>query len=161
MTRRGFVIACGVVPLIGGDINVGLSKDIYNHIEAIQEHFFPKDSTLPSAKEFRAIEFLNSTIYHKSFDRDIRELVIDGAKEFIKYSKGKFLTYNRKEREKLLREYEESSSGANWLSRIMVLSIEALLSDPIYGGNFKKSGWIALKTDAGEPRPKSRYIFDD
>jgi len=135
-----------------------LSKDIFNIINSVQEHFFPENSQLPSAREFRAVEFLNDTIFHKTFDKDIREFVISGAKDFISQENGKFINYSYEEKEIALRKFENSTKGSQWLSRIMILSMEALLSDPIYGGNYKESGWKALDTKGGEPRPESRYI---
>lgn len=134
------------------------TKDIYNIIESVQKHFFPQNSQLPFASEFSSIEFLVSTIYHKTFDKDIRDFVISGAKDFISQENGQFINYNREDKEIALRKFENSSRGSKWLSRIMILSMEALLSDPIYGGNFRESGWIALDTKGGYPKPKSRYI---
>jgi len=72
--------------------------------------------------------------------------------------KGKFLNYNTGQKENALRAYEEDSTGEGWLDRIMILSLEGLLSDPIYGGNFGESGWRSLHTRGGDPRPKTRYI---
>jgi len=134
------------------------TKDIYDTIKDVQKHFFPKNSQLPSASEFNSIEFLVLTIYHKTFDRDIRNFIISGAKDFISQENGQFIKYNKSDKDIALRKFEKSSKGSRWLSRIMIISMEALLSDPIYGGNFRESGWIALDTKGGIPRPESRYI---
>ena len=134
-------------------------REVEALIAAVQEHMFPEGTKLPSAKEMRATVFLYETITHPSYDRDIRAFVIEGAKELDSREKGRFNTYTEKEKERALRAYEESSYGSSWLSRIMTLSMEALLSDPIYGSNIKEKGWQALGTEGGQPRPKSRYIL--
>jgi hypothetical protein len=162
MNRRGFVSLCAVNGAISilhskDKIDKSLPKDIYNTIQAVQEHFFPLNITLPSASEFGATKFLNSTIFHKSFDKDIKDFVISGAEEFMIQENGKFIEYDSNKKEIALRKFENTSLGANWLSRIMILSLEALLSDPIYGGNIKQSGWDFLQTTGGNPRPINRY----
>ena len=119
---------------------------------------FPEGTQLPSAREMHVTQFLFETVAHPSYDKDIRAFVIEGAKELDSREKGKFTVYTIKEKERALRAYEETNYGSNWLSRIMTLSMEALLSDPVYGSNIKEKGWQALKTEGGQPRPKSRYI---
>ncbi|KYJ85622.1 gluconate 2-dehydrogenase subunit 3 family protein [Sulfurovum riftiae] len=164
MERRNFLIAgslLGLSSVLHAKAPDAFAKD-FNEVEAliaaVQEHMFPQGTKLPSAREMRATAFLFETVAHPSYDRDIRAFVIEGARELNSREKGKFTTYTDKEKERALRAYEETGYGSNWLSRIMTLSMEALLSDPIYGGNVKEKGWKALKTEGGQPRPKSRYI---
>lgn len=135
-----------------------LSADTLALIHAVQQHMFPEGTTMPSAKSFNATEFLNETVSHSSFDKDIRKFIIDGSEKLQKREESRFLHYSSRERERALRSYEETPFGSGWLDRIMLLSLEGLLSDPIYGGNSKQSGWRALATRGGEPRPTSRYI---
>jgi len=125
---------------------------------AVQEHLFPEGSKIPSAKSMHASRFVFETMMHKSFDKDIKAFVIEGAKELEKREKGKFTSMTQKEKEKALRAFEETNYGRNWLSRIMTLTMEALFSDPIYGSNIKEAGWQSLSSYGGFPRPKTRYI---
>lgn len=133
-------------------------REVRDTIAAVQEHMFPEGTALPSAKKMHATQFLFETVAHKTYDRDIRAFVIDGAKEFNVQTKGRFVTLSPEEKEKALRTYEESSYGRNWLSRIMTLTMEGMFGDPIYGSNTKEAGWQALHAFGGRPRPKSRYI---
>jgi len=135
-----------------------LPQELYNILQKVQNHLFPKGTLLPSASLFGATDFLQETLYHSSYDRDIRNFVLRGAKELRDTHKGELLNYNEEQMEKALRDFEETKMGSNWLSRVMILSIEALLSDPIYGGNFQELGWKALETTGGSPRPTSRYV---
>jgi len=162
MKRRGFLGACAVV---GGAVLLGseqkpaavLPKDIFSLIAGVQQHMFPEGSTLPSAGEFNATHFLQETVMHPLYDRDIRKFVIEGAEELQYREKQQFLTYDMVHRERALRAYEKTAYGSEWLDRVMLLSLEGLLSDPIYGGNIHESGWISLQTRGGEPRPVVRY----
>lgn len=134
-------------------------QSLYLTIASVQAHLFPGGSILPSAKSMQMTKFLVDTVSHPTYDKDIRAFIIEGAKELEKREKGNFTKLQEKEREKALRAYEESEYGSSWLFRIMVLSMEALLSDPIYGSNLKEAGWKALETQGGFPRPKTKYIM--
>jgi len=132
-------------------------KKVRPIIEAVQEHMFPKGTKLPSAKEMNLTQFLYETITHPSYDRDIRKFVLNGAKEFLLREKN-FTKLSTSKKEIAMRNYENTRYGKNWLGRIMTLSMEGLLSDPIYGSNVNEKGWKALNSFGGYPRPKTRYL---
>lgn len=133
-------------------------RQIEPTISAVQEHMFPKGSKLPSAKEMNVTQFLFETVTHKSFDKDIRAFVLEGAEELVIREKGRFVAMTHQEKEKALRAYEKTNYGSAWLSRIMTLTMEGMFSDPIYGSNIKEAGWKAIHAYGGSPRPKTRYI---
>jgi hypothetical protein len=103
-------------------------------------------------------KFLFESMLHKSFDKDIRLFVLEGAEELMLREKGKFTSMTDNQKEKALRSYEETNYGSTWLSRIMTLSIEGLFSDPIYGANHKEAGWKSVKAYGGFPRPQEQYL---
>ncbi len=119
---------------------------------------FPAGSKIPAAVSMNVTQFLFETITHKSYDKDIRVFVLEGAEELMKREKGQFISLSSKEKEQALRSYEKTNYGRNWLSRMMSITMEGLFSDPIYGSNIKESGWKALGSYGGLPRPTSRYI---
>jgi len=133
-------------------------KEVKLTISAVQEHMFPPTSKLPSAKNMNAIAFLFETVEHKSFDKDIRAFVIEGAQEFMTREKGTFISMSDERKEKALRAYEETNYGSSWISRIMTLTMEGMFCDPIYGSNVKEAGWKALNAYGGQPRPNTRYL---
>ena len=133
-------------------------QEVRPTIAAVQEHMFPTGSKLPSAKAMNVTQFLFETITHKSFDKDIRAFVLEGAQELLSREKGGFTSMSHAEKEKALRAYEETNYGSSWLSRIMTLTMEGMFSDPIYGSNVNEAGWKALSAYGGFPRPKTRYI---
>jgi len=164
MERRDFLIL-GTLSAISPSLNAYTPtpqykafKAVENTICAVQEHMFPEGTALPSAKKMQAIKFLSETLFHPTYDRDIRSFVIEGASALQKQEAHSFITYTSLEKEKALRHFEKTEQGYLWLSRIMILTIEALFSDPVYGSNIHEAGWRALQSFGGEPRPKSRYI---
>jgi len=162
MERRLFLGLCavsGTSLLVSAEQRkeTRLSDETYGLIAAVQLHMFPVKSTIPSAASFSATSFLEKTIMHPTFDRDIRNYVIEGAQKLHKRTNQKFLDMHLLQKEQALREYEETGYGGGWLEQIMLLSLEGLLSDPIYGGNKEESGWKVLGTVGGDPRPTQRY----
>jgi len=133
-------------------------KEVEETIAGVQDHLFPKISNLPSAKNMNSTQFVFETMAHKRFDKDIRAFVLEGAKELMTREKGQFLSMTSTDKEKALRAYEETNYGSSWLSRIMILTIEGMLSDPIYGSNVKEAGWKVLHSFGGQPRPNTRYL---
>ena len=164
MKRRNFLIFSSIFGLsscLTGEDRVVVDKslkDVERTIEAVQEHLFPKGSQIPSAKSMSATEFLLETISHKTYDKDIYLFVIEGAKKLQSREKGKFISCSSQDKERALREYEETTYGSRWLSRIMILTMEGMFSDPIYGSNINENGWKTLKTYGGYPRPTTKYI---
>jgi len=164
MQRRFFLILGSLLGLSsalkakGSDRFTQEFREVEATIAAVQEHLFPEGSKLPSARAINATQFLFQTVSHKTYDRDIRAFVIEGAKELQRREKGKFTLMSIEEKERALRSYEESGYGRNWLSRIMTLTMEGMFGDPLYGSNVKESGWKALQSFGGQPRPKSRYL---
>ena len=53
----------------------------------------------------------------------------------------------------MLRQIEQSNAGQNWLSLLLTYLLEALLADPVYGGNPDGIGWQWLEHQSGFPRP--------
>lgn len=133
-------------------------KKVEATIAAVQEHMFPAGSKLPSAKEMHTVAFLYETITHKSYDRDIKAFVLEGAQELISREKGRFVAMSDREKEKALRAYEETSYGSSWIERIMTLTMEGMFSSPIYGSNIKEAGWKSVQSYGGYPRPKTKYM---
>jgi len=133
-------------------------KKVEKTIEAVQHHMFPSGSKLPSAQSSNVTQFVFATMMHKSFDKDIKAFVIEGAKELEFREKGRFVAMSEQEKENALREYEKTNYGSSWLSRIMTLCMEGMFSDSIYGSNIKESGWKSVRAYGGYPRANIKYM---
>lgn len=133
-------------------------KQVEPTLSAVQEHMFPQNAKLPSATSMEMTQFLFETIRHQSYDKDIKDFVIDGAKELNRRTNNQFVKMTSQNREKALREYEKTNYGYNWLSRMLTLCMEAIFCDPIYGSNINQEGWKALGATGGFPRPKVAYL---
>ena len=160
MKRRNF-IKFTTISAILFSTNISIAKNIPSQtllvLDEVLNIIFPKTSTMPSAKEFKALEYLIKNISHKTFDNEDKTLILDGTKDFIS-SFPQFLTLNEKEKKELIFEIIKNSAYAkSWVSKITYYGIEAMFSDPIYGGNFNQIAWKSVNHSIGIPRPLKTY----
>ena len=160
MKRRNF-IKFTTISAILFSTNISIAKNIPSQILLVLDEvlniIFPKTSTMPSAKEFKALEYLIKNISHKTFDNEDKTLILDGTKDFIG-SFPEFLTLNNNEKKELIFEIIKNSAYAkSWVSKITYYGIEAMFSDPIYGGNFNQIAWESVNHSIGIPQPLKTY----
>ena len=160
MKRRNF-IKFTTISAILFSTNISIAKNIPNKtllvLDEVLNIIFPKTSTMPSAKEFKALNYLVQNISHKTFDDDDKVLIVDGTKDFSE-SFPEFLTLKENEKKELIFEIITNSDYAkSWVSKITYYGIEAMFSDPIYGGNFNQIAWNSVNHAVGIPRPLKTY----
>ena len=161
MTRRVFILALigagTALALLPQNSKTPINIAPFKVIQAVQETFFPKGLNAPSALEFGATNYLLTVSSHSSFLKSDLKFLLYGADLLIN-AQNDFLTMNPKERDKALRDFVNSSDKAeNWASLLLFYTLEALLSDPIYGGNKNELGWKWLGHHTGQPQPKVKF----
>lgn len=142
-------------------------KEPWLTLSKVQQHLFPDEENSIGAEDIHALEYLRSTIMTPDFDKEEETLIHNGVNWLNdlsqqQYSK-KFIQLDNIAKEKLLRRIESSNAGERWLSTVLTYLLEALLTDPIYGGNTNGIGWKWLQHQAGFPRPpedKKYYKLD-
>ncbi|MBU0925513.1 gluconate 2-dehydrogenase subunit 3 family protein [bacterium] len=160
MKRRTFIKFSTITTILFSS-NITIARTITNDslfvLDEVLNIIFPKTSTMPSAKEFKALEYLVVNISHKTFDNDDKSLIIDGTKDFIKAFPN-FLNLNNQEKKELIfRIIKTNNYAKSWVSKLSYYGIEAMFSDPIYGGNSNQIGWISINHNIGYPRPSKTY----
>ena len=140
------------------------SEDEKKDLIQVQEHLFPKDDDGPSASDVNALVYLEWAL----MDPDNNS---DGDGEFIKKGLGwlndlakqtqgdNFLKLTLEQQDKVLQQISKSSTGENWMSILIYYIMEALLFDPIYGGNPEGIGWKWLEHQPGYPAPDSETLY--
>lgn len=143
----------------------GLSKIQWQTLDAVQRHLFPSEAQAPGAAEINAASYLYFVLSDQTTDPDARALIPAGLVAFerrVQNSFGKHFTeLAQAERETALRAYEETPEGRAWITNILGYLFEALLTDPVYGGNPQGIGWQWLGHRPGFPRPprERRYFL--
>lgn len=133
-------------------------------VTALQEHLFPKGPDSPGATDIAAARYLEWTITVPESDPDIRNIVINGFGRLQDATIERFDTVFTElefmQKERLLRYLaDETRWGRVWLSIVLSYIFEALLSDPVYGGNPDQVGWRWLEHQPGFPRPPADKIY--
>jgi gluconate 2-dehydrogenase gamma chain len=140
-----------------------LSPAQWSTIEAVQDHLLPSEPNAPGARDLNATEYLDRTLADPKFDAGVRSFILNGIgwlEEIAEAREGRpFHLIEPAEREDLLREIAGRSAGERWLSNLISYSLEALLGDPLYGGNPNGIGWKWLGHDPGQPRPAPDKIY--
>ena len=133
-------------------------------VRAVQIHLFPRGPDSPGAAEINATAYLETAITAPGIDPDTRNTIVNGIGRLQDASRERYdALFDRLEfgqREPLLRYLaDETRWGRAWLSLLLYYIFEALLSDPVYGGNPDGIGWQWLENQPGFPRPPADKIY--
>ena len=175
INRRAFLLATGV---FAGSITFGSLLAYYYKssrksppfhksqdriLQEVQEHLFPKSDDSPGANDVNALYYLHFVLTDPDIDEDNKNLLINGVnwleEECLKTFDKSFVSLLSEEKDILFRIIEKSNWGYRWLSLNLIYIFEALLSDPIYGGNPNEIGWNWLEHTPGFPRPTSDNMY--
>lgn len=139
------------------------AEDQKHTLSAVQEHLLPHESDSPGAVDINATAYLEMVLNQPGFDPEIRDFIADGLTRLIHFNKEnqqpRFEAMNVQEQENTLAAVQDLSWGQTWTSLLLLYLFEALLSDPVYGGNPDGIGWAWLDHTPGLPRPleSTRY----
>lgn len=131
-------------------------------LEAVQMQLFPADGDGPSAAEINGFTYLDWALNDPANVEDgDREFIIKGigwlqdfSKQSSKITAHKpFTQLSGKQQHKLLEQFSKTGKHENWMSLLVYYLLEALLLDPVYGGNPDGIGWKWLEHQPGFPRP--------
>lgn len=135
----------------------GLTLAQWDVISLIQEHLLPSESSSPGAKEINAMRYFQSVLTDPRHDPADNTFLLQGlnmieAQAHKKWQRP-FSKLDPQQRELDLRDYEKTHDGSSWLNMLLDYIMEALLTDPVYGGNPHTIGWTWLQHTPGFPRP--------
>ncbi len=171
-TRRQFLISAAggslaaVFPLSAHAIEhnkLKTNSSPWLVLNTLQQHLLPTEANTPGAKEINALGYLKFVVADTTLDTDTRNFITQGViwledmtQQMYKQS---FIKLNELKREAVLQRIAKSEAGENWLSTLMLYITEALLTDPVYGGNTHQVGWKWLQHTPGFPRPPPDKTF--
>lgn len=134
-----------------------LPDAVWRTLAAVHAHLFPSEAEAPGAAELDTLGYLKSALDAPGFDPAERTAIVNGAETVEARARahaGKaFAELAEAEREAVLRHFEATNAGNPWLEGMLNYLVEALLADPVYGGNPKGIGWRWLDHNPGFPRP--------
>lgn len=132
-------------------------------LDQVLRHLLPSEPDTPGAVELKALDYLKFVVNDGNLDGEDRAFLLQGAEWLAHIAKkltgSMFVELNEVDRERVLRKIEESGPGENWLATLLLYLFEAMLADPVYGGNPDGMAWRWLGHYPGVPRPSeaNRY----
>lgn len=134
-------------------------------LAVVQEHLFPSEPQAPGAMDIHATSYLHDMLDLPDAVPEEKDLILQGAQWLNievdhQYPGKRFADLTEDQREEMLIQIAGSGAGQRWVMLLLYYIIEALLTDPIYGGNPGGIGWQWLKHTPGFPQPTlgTRYF---
>ncbi len=146
-------------------VSSGLTRKQWKLVVTAQNHLFPTSNNAPGAKDVSAKAFLYAVLSDAKRDNKERILIKNGAvilqRLCINHFEATFDQISTEQKEVALRTFESMPDGTSWIMTILGYIFEALLTDPVYGGNPNSIGWKWLEHQPGFPRPgpNNRYFL--
>lgn len=146
--------------------DAGLSDSQWLTLDAVLDHLFPSETEAPGAKDVNALQWLQWVLLDDETDESHKQFLRAGVVQVdevaLELHQKPFAELQFDQREAALRNMEKSKQqGRAWLQEMIRYVFEALLSDPVYGGNPQAVGWKWLQHTPGFPRPpkQKRYFL--
>ncbi len=130
----------------------------------VQEILFPAGEDTPGASDIGASIYLHQAIENPNADIEDRAFIfrgigwLDGLTQ-ERHNKT-FLQLSTVQQNGIIEVIVKSRAGRNWVSTLLTYILEALLMDPVYGGNKNGIGWQWLEHQPGYPRPPTDKTWD-
>jgi hypothetical protein len=127
-------------------------------IKVLQTDLFPK------AKELgvNTSSYISIILHHSRVSEEDKTFIKNGVKwlneEAVTRHKAIYVKLSATQREEVLRAIVKTQWGESFMYNMNSYLFEAMLGDPIYGGNNKEAGWKWLQFIGGLPRPKEMYL---
>jgi gluconate 2-dehydrogenase gamma chain len=180
MDRRLFLVSSGLtlsaallgrleafaaaVPVPTPLLGAGIEPAGWRILGLVHEHLFPSEPQAPGAREVNALSYLHFVMTWKGTDPVETEILRSGLEKLREIvaqpDGGTFEALDAQGREQALRTLEASEGGTQWITLVLDYIFEALLADPVYGGNPDGIGWRWLQFQPGRrrPGPDQRYF---
>lgn len=135
----------------------GIEPAGWHTLGLVQEHLLPSEAQVPGAREVNALSYLHFVMGWEGTDPEEQRILRSGLDRLCALAAqtggGSFEALGTPEREQTLRTLEAKEGGTEWILLVLDYLFEALLADPIYGGNPDEIGWRWLQIEPGHRRP--------
>jgi len=119
----------------------------------------------PSVEDIKVINLLNDYLSDPNTDPEEQQSIIKGIEWINEISQNSYMVdfsnLTKEKQEKVLQKILQKPWGERWVSKLLTLTFEALLLDPIYGINTHEAGWKYLNHIPGKPRPDTQNKYPE
>jgi len=159
-SRRNFLKAgflSSAVFLMDGCSLFGITTPI-DTISVMHKDLFPQAQYLG----ITTASYMYIVFKHPRISDEDKTFLKNGVKwlneEAIKMYKKSYTKLSSPQRQKVLAHVTQMEWGDSFVYDVMNYMFEAMLGDPVYGGNNHEAGWKWLNFEGGKPRPQKAYM---
>ncbi len=131
-------------------------------IALVQQDLFPDQHTVPTLQEIHATTYLQRVMHERRVTQEQKDFIRNGERWLNETAKEQYdkhyVVLSRSQRQKILHVISKERWGEQWITTLLTYIMEAMLCDPVYGGNSKEVGWKWLQHHSGLPRPKKMLV---
>lgn len=136
---------------------------VWQTIARVQDTLFPPGDDVPGASDFAADIYLHRAIENPDADAEDKDFIMRGVGWLDDLTqqryKKTFLQLTATQQQEIIEQIVNSRAGRNWVSTLLSYILEALLADPVYGGNKNGMGWNWLAHQPGYPAPPTEKTW--
>lgn len=154
-TLIGFIVALTGIKLY----SIG---DFSKIVRLVQQDLYPPTPGVPTLEQMNAAAYLETVLHHSKISESRKRFIKNGAQRLneealLSYQKP-YVHLLAEQRQAVLRDVAKTRWGENWIHAILTYMFEAMLGDPVYGGNVGETGWKWLEHTPGLPRPTKAFV---
>jgi gluconate 2-dehydrogenase gamma chain len=124
---------------------------------AALDRILPSGPGSPGAREVNAVGYLDAVLLEPEFDETWPRGIRGGAARLLARARAQgasaFDRLAPDRQDEAIASFETTAEGLRWLRRVVYLTLEALLGDPVHGGNRDEAGWRWIGFRPPSPRP--------
>ncbi len=132
-------------------------------LHAVLIFLWSDDKNVPRIDELNVLKYFLWVLEDKYVDQEENQYITNGLiwtdETSVENYERHFDKLSDKEKMELLQEIIKSDWGESWMSKVLSLIFEAILSDPIYGSNSNGISWEWLEHNPGQPRPNQNNKY--
>lgn len=134
-----------------------LGLPAWRTFEAAADQLLPRDAWGPGARDVNAVGYTDAALADPSVRPAVRTQLVDGLGALDQLARRRgartFALLAGPARDGVLRAFEAKPEGLAWMRSAMGFVLEALLGDPLHGGNPEGIGWAWAEVPELKPRP--------
>lgn len=140
-------------------VGKALSREEARTLAAVQETLWPPGDGVPGAAALRATEVLDAALADPDTPPVVATWVRAGLPRLHEAAAARgasrFEALDASAQEAVLVAVRETADGAGWIRLVLRYTLEAVLGDPVHGGNVGEAGWAWAGFEPGAPRPSA------
>ncbi len=137
-------------------------SDIFTTLHTVQRDLYAETDTMPSYEAINALVYLKHVLKQPRVAKAHKRFIVNGVRWLNEASIARYKKHYTKlaapQRNIVLQTIVQEQWGKRWIETLLTYIYEAMLGDPVYGGNRNEVGWKWLHHTPGKPRPTKALV---